>query len=179
MPRIPRSRRPCAGLAALAVLAAVFGPAARGEDDTRRRTFFETKVRPVLAAHCYSCHGAAKQEGGLRLDWRDAVLKGGDSGPAVEPGRPDESLVVQAVAHAEPGMEMPKNAKRLSPEVVENLRAWVRDGAFDPRDRPPTVDESAATEWEAKLAERAGWWSLEASLKTPARPTSTTRTGRP
>ncbi len=61
--------------------------------------FFEERVRPVLAENCQQCHGPQKQKGCLRLDSRAAVLRGGDSGPAVLPGKPDDSLLVQAVRH--------------------------------------------------------------------------------
>ena len=61
--------------------------------------FFERRVRPVLAAHCISCHGARQQKGGLRLDSRAALLRGGERGAAVRPGHPEESLLLQAVAY--------------------------------------------------------------------------------
>lgn len=126
-----------------------------------KREFFETKIRPVLAAHCYSCHGASKKQGGLRVDSREGLLKGGTSGPSIEPGQPDDSLLVRAIEHSEAGMEMPKSAKRLPENVARDFRAWVSSGAFDPRDRPPSADESAAVEWQAKLSERRTWWSLQ------------------
>src|SRR5262245_8837547 len=64
--------------------------------------FFEKKVRPILAARCYECHGPdSKPEGGLRLDSRGSILKGGETGPAVKPGRPDESLLVDAIRYGD------------------------------------------------------------------------------
>jgi hypothetical protein len=157
------TRRWSRGFAAWAVVLASCGAAVAADGlrgDAERREFFETKVRPVLAAHCYACHGARKQQGGLRVDWRGGLLEGGDSGPAVEPGQPDESLLVRVVEHAEPGMEMPKKAPRLPERVARDLRAWVAAGAFDPRDRAPSAEESDRVEWQAKLAERRDWWSL-------------------
>src|SRR5271170_4973735 len=71
--------------------------------------FFETKVRPVLAGTCQKCHGAADHKGGLRLDSRDAVLKGGDSGAAVVPGKPDSSPMIEAINYR--GLEMPPTGK--------------------------------------------------------------------
>ena len=62
--------------------------------------FFEGKVRPVLEAHCINCHGPAKQKAGLRLDSRAALIKGGDSGPTIEPGRPEASRLIEAVNHS-------------------------------------------------------------------------------
>jgi hypothetical protein len=66
-------------------------------DDQLRQ--FEAEVRPVLVNHCLNCHGAEKQWAGLRLDSRTAILQGGDSGPAVVPGQPDASLLIQAIRH--------------------------------------------------------------------------------
>src|SRR5690348_5304254 len=63
------------------------------------RDFFESKIRPVLVTECYKCHGAEKTKGGLRLDSRDAILKGGDSGAAIVPGDPDKSLLIESLAH--------------------------------------------------------------------------------
>src|SRR5215208_332274 len=80
---------------------------------------FEKKVRPVLVEHCYSCHSAQakKQRGGLALDTRESLLKGGDRGPAVVPGKPDESLLIRAVRHADKAVQMPPKMK-LSESVV-------------------------------------------------------------
>ena len=144
---------------ALAALVCAAGGAPEGEP--ARREFFETKVRPVLAVHCYSCHGASKQLGGLRVDWRGGLTKGGDSGPSIEPGQPDDSLLVRALEHSEPGMEMPKKAPKLAASEIKAVRAWVESGAYDPRESVPSTDESSRVEWQAKLAERRGWWSLQ------------------
>ncbi len=98
-----------------------------------REKFFEQNVRPLLAEKCYSCHAAKKQKGGLRLDSIEAILKGGESGPAVVPGKPDESLLVSAINYA--GPEMPPDEK-LAPEKVAILRRWIASGARWPdRDR--------------------------------------------
>src|SRR4051812_35293339 len=97
--------------------------------------FFEKKVRPVLVKHCYSCHSATaeKLKGELRLDTRAGVLAGGASGPAVVPGDPAKSLLVQSVKHADDVKPMPPKEK-LPPEVVADLEAWVKMGAPDPRE---------------------------------------------
>jgi hypothetical protein len=96
--------------------------------------FFEKRVRPVLVKHCYSCHSAdaKKVKGGLRLDTRDGVLKGGTSGPAVVPGDPARSLLVRAVRHADPDLKMPPETKLTATEIA-GLEAWVKKGAPDPR----------------------------------------------
>ena len=66
-------------------------------DAAAREKFFEQNVRPLLAESCYSCHATKKQKGGLRLDSLESILKGGESGPAVVPGKPEESLLVAAI----------------------------------------------------------------------------------
>src|SRR5688572_18226990 len=75
-------------------VAAASGAVAATPDETR---FFEERVRPILATKCLQCHGEEKQKGGLRLDSPDAILAGGDSGPAIEPGKPNKSLLVEAI----------------------------------------------------------------------------------
>jgi cytochrome c553 len=93
--------------------------------------FFETHVRPVLAGRCLKCHGEDKQESGLRLDSRDGLLAGGENGPAVVPGRPEESLLVEAINHA--SLEMPPDGK-LADEEIAALSRWVEIGAPWPAD---------------------------------------------
>ena len=98
-----------------------------------RERFFEQDVRPLLVEHCYSCHARSKQKGGLRLDSLDAILTGGDSGPAVVPGKADESLLVDAI-HYE-GPEMPPSGK-LGTKEIDILTRWVSLAAPWPaRDR--------------------------------------------
>ncbi len=94
-----------------------------------REAFFESKVRPVLVKSCLKCHGAEKQEGGLRLDSLDAMLKGGDSGPAVMPQAVADSLIVSAVRNE--GLEMPPSGP-LPIEEQEAFAQWVEQGAVWP-----------------------------------------------
>jgi hypothetical protein len=89
--------------------------------------FFENEVRPVLVRACLSCHGPAKQRSSLRLDSRDAMLTGGDGGPAVVPGKPADSPLVSAVAHRGP-LKMPPD-KKLTDREVAVLTRWVEAGA--------------------------------------------------
>jgi mono/diheme cytochrome c family protein len=93
--------------------------------------FFETKVRPVLAGTCQKCHGPANHKGGLRLDSRDAALKGGDSGAAVVPGNPDTSPMIDAINYR--GLEMPPTGK-LKPRDIAALAEWVKMGAPWPQE---------------------------------------------
>ena len=88
--------------------------------------FFETDVRPLLIEHCFECHAAEKQKGGLRLDARDLILTGGDSGPAIVTGEPEESLLIEAVRYE--SFEMPPKG-RLPEKDVATLVRWIQDGA--------------------------------------------------
>ena len=94
--------------------------------------FFEASIRPLLIESCYKCHGEKKQWGGLRLDSRAAVLKGGDSGPAVVAGKPQESLLIRVVRHEVDGLNMPKDSKLLDRQIADLVR-WVEMGVpFSP-----------------------------------------------
>src|SRR5580693_5148170 len=106
-------------LATLILLAAL-APVLRAQDAGIE--FFEKKIRPVLVEHCYECHAASakKMRGGLLLDSRDGVRKGGDSGPALVPGDPDKSLLIKAVRYSDPETKMPKKGK-LPAAVIANL----------------------------------------------------------
>ena len=100
--------------------------------------FFEAKIRPVLVEKCYSCHSAQSKalRGGLLLDSRDGLLKGGDSGPSLVPGKPDESLLIEALRFE--SFEMPPSGK-LSQAVIDDFIRWVELGAPDPRTAPTSV----------------------------------------
>ena len=89
--------------------------------------FFETNVRPVLFEKCFSCHGEKTQQGGLRLDSRAAILKGGGNGPAIVAGDPDKSLLIKAVNYTG-ALKMPP-AGKLKPVEIAALTDWVRMGA--------------------------------------------------
>ncbi|MFN8739344.1 MAG: DUF1549 domain-containing protein [Pirellula sp.] len=114
--------------------------------------FFETKIRPVLIEHCYSCHAADAKiiRGGLLVDSRDGLLEGGDSGPAVVPGEAEKSLLLSALKHE--SLEMPPDRK-LPDAVIADFQLWIARGAVDPRDKgnaelPRGVDyEAAKSHW--------------------------------
>ena len=91
--------------------------------------FFEKHVRPVLVEKCFSCHGTKLQRGGLRVDSRQALLTGGDSGPALVPGQPDRSLLLRAVRHEGDLKMPPKQTDRLTAPAVAALETWIRNGA--------------------------------------------------
>ncbi len=97
--------------------------------------FFEARIRPVLADHCYKCHSreADKIKGGLMLDTREGMLHGGDTGPALEPGKPEDSLIVDAISYKDADLQMPPKGERLPDEAIADITEWIRRGAFDPR----------------------------------------------
>src|SRR5678815_2174503 len=92
--------------------------------------FFEKKIRPVLVAECYECHGAEKQKGGLRLDWRDGWQKGGDSGAAIVPGDVQTSLLLQAIRHEDPDLKMPSKSPKLDDAIIRDFERWVNRGCL-------------------------------------------------
>ena len=120
--------------------------------------FFEKNIRPVLAEKCYSCHGATKHQNGLRVDLREALMKGGEYGKVVEPGNAAASKLIKAVKHA-PGVEaMPKKGDPLKPEQVAALEKWIGMGL-------PWPEEKAVAH-----AEKADWtkhWAYQ-PVKKPA-----------
>ncbi len=125
-----------AGVAASVMAAAE--PAASGVE------FFEKRIRPLLSEHCYECHSATakKAKGGLRLDSRAGWEKGGESGPAIVPGKPDDSLLIKGVRHWDKDFKMPPDT-RLAPALVADLVEWVKLGAPDPRTNAPAVVATA------------------------------------
>lgn len=125
---------------------------------------FERKIRPALIRYCYECHSAAATEikGGLRLDSREALLQGGTTGPAVVPGDVEGSLLISAIRRQ--SLEMPPDEK-LPPTVIDDFAQWVAEGAPDPRDDPPTVDEATEIAWQGILESRRDWWSFKPLCK--------------
>jgi len=110
-------------------------PEALGQD---RIDFFEKKIRPVLAERCYQCHSAEAASTGtlmgkLQLDTREGVQQGGSRGPAVVPGQPDQSMLIEALEYTNPDLQMPP-AGKLPDEVIADFVQWVALGAPDPRD---------------------------------------------
>ena len=104
--------------------------------DGKGTEFFESKIRPVLVSKCFSCHSqdaakAKKLKGKLLLDSKAGVLAGGESGPAIVPGRPEQSLLIEAIRHD--SLEMPPN-ERLNENVISDFVKWIEMGAPDPRD---------------------------------------------
>ncbi len=133
------------------------------DSDPASLEFFEARIRPVLIEHCYECHNSIEtHESNLRLDLRDGILKGGDTGPSVVPGSPEKSLLLTAINHANPDLKMPPTGVKLSDQVIEDFRRWIAAGATDPRDKPPTADQMAESKsWDKVLESRKKWWSFQ------------------
>ena len=128
--------------------------------------FFETKVRPLLAEHCYQCHSANADriEGSLRLDHREAILRGGDSGAAIEPGDADRSLLIEAVRYE--SYEMPPKGK-LPDEDTATLVRWVNMGAPWP-DEPIPVANANTSEFDLEQRKAEFWvWQPPAQSDLP------------
>jgi hypothetical protein len=129
---------------------------------------FEKSVRPVLVEQCVRCHGPKTRRGGLRLDSRQATLQGGDSGPALTPGRPDKSLLLKAVRH-DGELKMPPK-KKLDSAAIDALAAWVRMGAPWPDGASsPTVSEvgKARTEhWAFRPVRRTAPPAVKDPMRT-------------
>jgi cytochrome c551/c552 len=140
------------------ILLIAYGAASAAEGDA----FFRNKAEPVLRQHCFECHShEMKIKGGLALDSKSGWEKGGESGPAVVPGKPEQSLLIKAVSHVEKDLQMPPK-KMLPAAEIELLKEWVSRGAPDPR---AAVMASAALkaddDWQAEFQKRLDWWSLK------------------
>ena len=130
--------------------------------------FFEAKIRPVLVTQCGKCHAsnAEKLRGGLRLDSREWLLRGGDSGPAIVPGRPDESLLLRAIRYRDEDLQMPPKAK-LPDAVVADFEAWIKMGAPDPRTGPASASAGTSS---TRSRERRGSSGRSGLRRSPPRP---------
>ncbi len=132
--------------------------------------FFEAKIRPVLATHCFKCHSGEveKIKAGLRLDSREGLRAGGDSGPAIVAGRPDASLLVRAIRYNDDELQMPPKGK-LPAEAIADLEAWVKMGAPDPR-----TGADSATRPAIDLAKARKFWSFQPPAKSSSPPVKMT-----
>jgi len=162
--RAPRNLRFCArtsrcfrfGLAlGLALCLRALTTAAAAADDPAGLEFFESKIRPILVDNCYHCHShqSEKVKGGLLLDTREGLLKGGDTGPAIKPGDLEQSLLIKAVRYTDHDLQMPPKNKKLPADQIAALEAWVKMGAPDPRVAAAgvaavqTIREKARSHW--------------------------------
>lgn len=113
--------------------------------DKNKDDFFERSVRPVLAERCLNCHGAKAQKGGLRLDSKSAILKGGEEGPVVIPGKPSESRLIAAI-HQTGELKMPRDRKLAAKEIAA-LEQWIAMGIPWPNDPATTSNPSGKNHW--------------------------------
>jgi hypothetical protein len=151
---MPFPRTPAAAALLLVVCAA---PAA--DPTPEQAEFFERKVRPVLVEHCYKCHSAQSAKGpkgGLRLDGRTLLLKGGDSGPTIVPGDPGKSKLIEAVRYANPDLQMPPKGK-LPAAAIADLEKWVKDGAYWPGGTATTGAGKSGFDLAKRKAEHWAW----------------------
>jgi hypothetical protein len=148
--------------ASLALAPAVFAEDAKPTPD--QVAFFESKVRPVLAATCYKCHSLAegKAKGGLTLDTREGTKKGGDNGAAVVPGDPGKSLLITAITYNDPDLQMPPKGEKLAQKDIDALIEWVKMGAPDPRS-----DATAATKLTGLTDKARMHWAFKPVVKPP------------
>ncbi|MCE2795593.1 MAG: DUF1553 domain-containing protein [Planctomyces sp.] len=101
---------------------------------------YENDIKPLLKSRCYACHGALKQEAGLRLDTGSLIRSGGDSGPALQPGQPAASLLVHKITATDPAIRMPPEGEPLSPAQISLLQNWIADGGLSPDNEQPESD---------------------------------------
>ncbi len=150
------------GIAAIGVLCGGALEAADGKE-LAKTDFFEKHIRPVLVESCYECHSARSEKlrGGLMLDTKDGLLKGGDSGAALVPGNPDKSLILQTMRHEtkDSDLHMPPKKDKLSDAILSDFENWIRMGAPDPR----TEKAVAKTVWDAEKA--ASHWAFKVPSK--------------
>lgn len=126
------------------------------------RQFFESRIRPLLIKHCLECHGANKQESGLRLDSKEGWSAGGDRGASIVPGKPKDSLLLTAISHVDPDLKMPPKQK-LSANEIADLTSWIQRGAFDPRTR--ASGQSASQ--RLSLEQAQDFWSFQPVVSPP------------
>lgn len=127
------------------LVALIMAPGIVRAGDAASIEWFEKKIRPVLVKHCYECHSASSKDpgGNLRLDFRDAILTGGESGPAVEVDNPDASILLMALRYD--GLEMPPSGQ-LPEHIIADFEKWIQQGLPDPRTPPDAVKNDLKTE---------------------------------
>jgi hypothetical protein len=135
------------------------GVAGAAEPDQVGLEYFEKSVRPLLVQHCYECHSASDASGGLLIETRAGLLKGGDSGAAVVPGDPEKSLLLEAVRYKNPDFQMPPQNK-LSDAEIATLEKWINLGAPDPRVATAETASSAPAPLGMSIEDGRRFWSF-------------------
>ncbi|HEV3168500.1 MAG TPA: PSD1 and planctomycete cytochrome C domain-containing protein [Isosphaeraceae bacterium] len=155
----------CGGFILATLVPAVRAGEPGAGPDRAKVEFFEAKVRPVLANNCFGCHGPEKQKGNLRLDSISTMRSGGDSGPAIVPGDPEQSLLIEAVRY-EGAVQMPPK-KKLEEGEVGVLVEWVKQGAHWP-ETEAAPRSAAAPASRTITAEDRAFWSFQPVKDVPA-----------
>ena len=132
---------------------------ALSEPTPEQAAFFESKVRPLLVANCQDCHGEDEANANLRLDSIGAILGGGDSGPVVVPGKPENSLMMKAVSYNNAQLQMPPDDK-LGDEQIATLKQWIAMGAPWPGADPAVTPQTPRKEFQITDEDRA-WWAFQ------------------
>ena len=151
----------------MAAIGLVSGQLSFAQDRLTRdqQRFFESKIRPVLVEHCYECHSAKADEvgGKLLLDTREGIRAGGESGPAVVPGKPSSSLLLIAMQHSDSNLIMPPKdyGSKLPAAVLADFETWIKAGAPDPR------AGGAKNKTQVGSEEARAWWAWQ-----PVKPTA-------
>jgi len=142
-------------------------PAISQKPDADGLDLFEKKIRPILVDSCYKCHSrdSEKIKGGLLLDTSEGLLKGGDTGPAIIAGDPEKSLLIKAVRYTDENLQMPPKGKRLASTQIQDLEAWVRMGAPDPR-----TNTNQTTKAEVIAARARSHWAFQPIKEPPIPP---------
>ncbi|MEJ7592216.1 MAG: DUF1553 domain-containing protein [Planctomycetaceae bacterium] len=146
--------------AALMLCALTGNPLAAGDTE-----FFEKRIRPVLAAHCFECHSGDVQESGLRVDSLNGLLAGGERGPSIVPGKPDESLLISAIRHSD-ALQMPATRKLPQP-LIDDLTQWIRDGAEWPNAEPVTIAPMPAAQERMPTESEKQFWAFQTPHRIP------------
>ena len=145
----------------LIVTAATLAAAPDSKPAPEQIEFFEKKVRPILVNRCYTCHSADTQpHGELRVDDRAGLIAGGNSGPAVVPGHPEQSLLLQRVRSADPKRRMPRESGPLTDAEVADLTTWIKDGVAWPSEEFPARLGHPAAVYERLRAKHWAWQPL-------------------
>ena len=136
--------------------------------DGQGAAFFRDKVRPILSERCFKCHSheADKIKGGLILDSREAMLTGGDTGPAIVPGDPEKSLLIKAIRYDDADLKMPPNkggGKKLPDAAIATLTEWVKLGALWPEE--PKGQKMTSRAKGAITDEDRKWWAIHPIAK--------------
>ncbi|MCH2613028.1 MAG: DUF1549 domain-containing protein, partial [Pirellulales bacterium] len=132
--------------------------------------FFENKIRPVLATHCFACHGLTKQESELRVDHISFLTKKGFYGIPVTPGNPEQSTIISAMKHVG-DLQMPEGKPKLPESVVADFQQWITNGAFWPNE--PVAQGDRSFNLQERIARLPWIWQNPKPQPLPDNPDST------